>query len=82
MAKLDVKAFALSVGIVWAVGAFILGISAMLFGWGTAWLELISSCYIGYKATLMGSIIGAVWGFFDAGIGAALVAWLYNKLVK
>jgi hypothetical protein len=82
MAKLDIKAFALAVGIVWAVGAFILGIAAMLFGWGTAWLELIGSCYIGYKATLVGSIIGAFWGFCDAGIGAMLVAWLYNKLVK
>lgn len=82
MAKLDVKAFALAVGIVWAVGAFILGITAMFFGWGSAWLELIASCYIGYKATLTGSIIGAVWAFFDAGIGALLVAWLYNKFVK
>jgi hypothetical protein len=28
----------------------------------------------------MGSIIGAVWGFFDFAIGAAIAAWLYNKI--
>ena len=82
MAKLDTKAFALAVGIVWAVGAFLLGIAAMLFNWGTAWLELLASCYIGYKATFLGSIIGAFWAFVDAGIGALIVAWLYNKFVK
>jgi hypothetical protein len=82
MAKLDVKAFALAVGIVWAAGMFILGIAVTLFGWGRAWLELIGSCYIGYKATFAGSIIGAIWGFFDAGIGAMIIAWLYNKFIK
>jgi hypothetical protein len=82
MAKLDVKAFALAIGIVWAFGAFLLGIAAMLFNWGAAWVELLSSCYIGYKATFIGSIIGALWAFFDAGIGALIVAWLYNKFVK
>lgn len=54
----------------------------MLFNWGTAFVELLSSLYIGYKATFLGSIIGATWGFIDAGIGGAIVGWLYNKLAK
>ena len=82
MAKLDVKAFALAIGIVWSVAMFILGIMAMVCGWGAKFVEILSLLYIGYSPTLLGSIIGAVWGFVDAGIGAAVVAWLYNKFAK
>jgi len=82
MAKLNVKAFGLAVGIVWGVGMFVLGIIAMAFGWGDRFIEILSSLYIGYKATFLGSIVGAVWGFIDAGIGGIIVAWLYNKFAK
>jgi hypothetical protein len=30
--------------------------------------------------TPVGSLIGMVWGFIDAGIGGAVFAWLYNLL--
>ena len=30
----------------------------------------------------MGSLIGAVWGFFDWGIAGVIFAWLYNKINK
>jgi hypothetical protein len=82
MVKLNVKAFGLALGIVWAVVVFLLGVLAMLFSWGAAWVELLSSIYIGYKMTLLGSVIGAIWGFIDAFIGGIIVAWLYNKLAK
>lgn len=81
MAKLDVKAFGLTLGIVWSLCVLIMGIFAM-FGYCVPIVELIGSMYIGYKATIIGSIIGAVWGFFDAGIGGLIVAWIYNKLSK
>ena len=38
--------------------------------------------YIGYKPTVLGSVLGGIWGFFDAGIGGVVVAWLYNMLAK
>ena len=82
MAKLDIKAFGLSLGIVWGVAMFLLGLMVMFLNWGVAWVTLMSSVYIGYKPTLVGSIIGGVWGFIDAGIGGVAVAWLYNKLQK
>lgn len=82
MAKLDVKAFGLALGIMWGVCMFLTGIASMLFNWGTTFLEIFSSFYIGYKATLLGSVVGAIWGFVDAGIGGVIVAWLYNKLAK
>ena len=82
MAKLDVKAFGLTLGIVWGAGVFLMGLVAMFFDWGNLFIVLISSLYIGYKATLLGSIIGGIWGFVDAGIGGVVVAWLYNKLAR
>jgi hypothetical protein len=30
----------------------------------------------------MGSLVGAVWGFFDWGIAGVIFAWLYNKINK
>ena len=82
MAKLDVKAFGLTLGIVWGAAMFLAGVASMLSNWGQAFVELFSSLYVGYKATVPGSIIGAAWGFIDAGIGGIVVAWLYNKLAK
>jgi len=82
MAKLDIKALGLSFGIVWGAAMFLLGLMVMLFNWGVAWVALMSSLYIGYKPTLLGSLIGGIWGFIDAGIGGIVVAWLYNKLQK
>ena len=80
MAKLDAKALGLTLGIVWGMAMLLLGLIAMFSNRGTAWIELMSSLYIGYKATLLGSIIGGAWGFVDACIGGIIVAWLYNKL--
>jgi hypothetical protein len=34
------------------------------------------------EKTPLGSLIGAVYGFFDAGIGCAVFAVLYNKFAK
>jgi len=42
----------------------------------------MASVYLGYTPTVLGSIIGGIWGFVDAGIGGLLLAWLYNKFLK
>jgi hypothetical protein len=36
--------------------------------------------YRGYTISPIGSMIGLVYGFFDALIGGAIFAWLYNKM--
>jgi len=78
--QLNIKAFALACGILWAVGAFILALLAMN-GYAQPFVSLIGSGYLGYEASLQGALIGAVWGFVDAFIGGWIFAWLYNKLV-
>lgn len=81
MNKIDIKAFSISIGATFSLGMFLLGIISM-FGWGTALIEPISSLYIGYAPTILGSVIGAIWGFFDGAIGGLIFAYLYNSMLK
>ena len=76
--KLNVKAFALAGGILWGVSIFILT-WLKINGYGGE-LTLVKDYYIGYSVTPIGSLIGAVYGLFDAGIGCAVFALIYNKL--
>ena len=41
--------------------------------------SFLSNFYIGMKLSVLGGIIGGIWGFFDGAIGGFLFAWLYNK---
>ena len=81
MEKLNAKALAIGVGISWGLCMLFLGWLS-IFGWGRKLVEIISSVYIGFKPTLLGSIIGAIWGFIDGVIGGALIAIIYNFVVR
>ncbi len=78
--KLDVKGFALAGGILWGASVFVITWMKII-GYGST-LDVIKSYYIGYSITPLGSVIGAVYGFFDLGIACTLFALLYNKLAK
>ena len=82
MAKLDLRALGLACGILWGGCLFLLGLTSMFFNWGGQWIAILSSVYVGYKSNLTGSLLGALWGFFDAGIGGLVLGWLYNKLAR
>ena len=79
--KLNIKATALSFGILWGGGVFILCLWGMFSNYPNngGIITFLSNYYIGTKSTLLGSLVGFFWGFFDAAIGGALFAWLYNK---
>ncbi|MFG0316487.1 MAG: hypothetical protein ACF8XB_04380 [Planctomycetota bacterium JB042] len=84
--KLNVKAMALSIGLLWAVMILFVGAVATVRGpqdgslYGKEFLLLVASIYPGYDgAPGFGStIVGALYGFVDGAIGGALIAWLYN----
>ena len=82
MNKLDAKAFGLAFGVLWAAGAFLMGLLAMVCSWAIPFVNALSVMYVGYDVSFVGSIIGAIWGFIDAFIGGFLLAWLYNKFAK
>ena len=80
--RLSVKAFALSLGILWGAVVFLVGIGHLIWpGYGTAMLELAASIYPGYSVGGFGSVIvGTLYAFVDGAIGGAILAWLYNAV--
>jgi hypothetical protein len=80
--KLNVKAFALTSGILWGLGLF-LGTWWIILFKGSMDIEtFIGMIYLGYSVTPLGSVIGLVWAFFDGLICGAIFAWLYNLIAK
>jgi hypothetical protein len=80
--KLNVKAFALTCGIVWGFGLFALTWWIIAFDGATHEVTLIGRLYRGYNISPIGSIVGLLYGFFDAGIGGVIMAWLYNAIAE
>ena len=81
MNRLNPKACGLAFGILWAAGVVFMGLLAMVCSWAQPFVNVLSAMYVGYSATIVGCLIGAIWGFLDAFIGGFLFAWLYNKFV-
>lgn len=80
--RLNVKAFALACGIWWAVVLFFVTWWIMAFDGVTKDPTAVGLVYRGYNISPLGSVIGLVYAFFDALIGGAILAWLYNWLQK
>ena len=78
--KINVKAFALTVGLFWGFGLLFITWWIILFEGASGDVTLIGRVYRGYCISLSGSLIGFVWAFFDGIIGGAIFAWLYNFL--
>lgn len=78
--KLNIKAFALTVGLLWGLGVFFLTWWLIAFEGPSDNQYLINHIYRGYRMTPVGSLIGLTYGFFDGLFGGAIFAWLYNSL--
>jgi hypothetical protein len=83
--KLSVKGLAITAAIIWGAAMLIMGSANMMFpGYATNFLEVIGSVYPGYQpgTGFSSVIIGSLYGVVDAGIGAAIFAWLYNLIAE
>jgi hypothetical protein len=78
--KLNPKAFGLTCGILWGAGLFSLTWWVMAFEGSSPKPTGLSRLYRGYTISPRGSVIGLIWGFFDAFFGGLSFAWLYNEL--
>ncbi|MFB3090209.1 MAG: hypothetical protein ACE1ZG_02530 [Gammaproteobacteria bacterium] len=79
--KLSIKALAITAAIIWGGALLIVGSANIIFpGYGSDFLEVMGSIYPGYQpgTGFPSVIIGSLYGVVDAGIGAAIFAWLYN----
>ena len=79
---MSVRALALTAATFGASTMFILAWWLILTGNADGPPTLFERVYIGYSYTPLGSVIGAVYGFVDWGIGGAIFAWLYNWINK
>ena len=79
---LSIRSVALNLGIVGGVSMFLLAWWLIIIGNAEGPTTLLERMYIGYSFTPLGSVIGAIWGFVDFGIGGAIFAWLYNLINK
>jgi hypothetical protein len=81
MNKCQPLALGIAIGVLWALYIGCVGITAM-FGWGSDLIAPMASLYIGYKASIIGAIIGAVWAFVDGFVAGVIIAWVYNIVAK
>ena len=72
--------FGLALAILWTLSVVFLGITAMVHGYGAGFVSGLSTLYIGFSATWMGLVKGALWAFFDAFFSGFVLIWLYNWL--
>jgi hypothetical protein len=78
--KLNVKSFAMSLGICFGLAVLLVTIWFLIMGYQGSTLGLLRKIYLGYSVSWPGAFIGLVWGFVDGLISGAIFAWLYNKL--
>jgi len=78
--KLNKKAIALAIGIVWGLTVLIMTIWVIIRDGGST-LALLQQFYIGYSISYLGAIIGLIYGFVNGFICGWVFAWLYNKFV-
>ena len=79
--KCQPLALGVAIGVLWALYVFCVGITAM-FVWGGPVVTLLSSLYIGYAASIVGAIIGAVWAVVDGFFAGVVIARIYNMVAK
>lgn len=78
--KINVKAFALTCGIIWGFGLFALTWWIIAFDGSTHSATFLGQVYRGYNVSPVGSLVGLIYGFFDALAAGAVTAWLYNTI--
>ena len=78
--KLNVKALALTSGLIWGFGLFFITLWIIFFDGASGNVPFIGQIYRGYNISFTGALIGLAWAFFDGAIGGAIFAWLYNLL--
>ena len=79
--KLNAKAMALSIGILWGASVFLATAWLLITGSAGETLGRLSAFYIGYSVSWVGAFVGLVYGFIDGLIGGFLLVLLYNAFL-
>ena len=76
--RLSILGLGLAFAVWWGLSILIMGLYAAFFQFGKPLVALIGTMYIGYNATVFGSLIGTVWAVVDGFIAGIILAWFYN----
>lgn len=82
MAKLCIKAFGISCGIVAAALALIVGTLNILFYLESGLNRTMALIYLDYRPTLISVILNSLWGFVFAFCVGSAIAWFYNMIIE
>ena len=79
--RLNVRAMALTIGILWAFAFFLIAAGQQAWPtYGVAFLEVMDGLYPGYAPGGFGSVIvGSLYALVDGAIGGGIFAWVYNR---
>lgn len=77
-AKLDANTVGLALGVLWGAVLVFLGLVASLTGYGTGMVERIAFLHIGYDTTMLGILMGGVFGLVYGFILCAVLVRVYN----
>ena len=83
--KLSIKAMAITFGLLWGLAILIVSTINMFSpNYAAEFLNIIASVYPGYEAGqgIKSVVIGTLYAVFDAAIGGAIFAWVYNFFAK
>jgi len=80
--KLNVKAFALTSGILAGATLFLITWWIILLSGASGEKTVIGVVYLGYNISPLGSLIGLAWAFVDGLIIGAVFAWFYNRISR
>jgi len=81
--RLSPVSLGIALGSVWGISLFVTTWISYYTGYGRLFLEVLAqSIYPGYSITPIGSFVGMFYGFLDGFVSAALIGWIYNKIIK
>ncbi len=73
---------ALTGGIVWGATLFLATLLNLYYGYGKAFLDVWVSIYPGFSVSLLGSVVGRIYGFLDMFVGFYIIVWVYKQVTK
>ena len=78
--KINIKALALSIGIVWGLAVFLFTVVVLIRDFG--FLSGFDGVFLGYSVSWIGAFVGLIYGFVVGYLGGALIGFFYNKFEK
>jgi ABC-type phosphate transport system permease subunit len=79
--RLNLKAIALTSGIIWALAILLTGIINIIWtGYGDAFLKIMASLYPGFKdnGSFGDVIVGTLYALVDGTVCGLVFGWVYN----